>query len=119
MSAALFPVEPSPPTPTPGQRRRTRQTVAVAHGQHPLAVALRMNIPLHADAAPIDDRTAPGLRCGTCAHRRQFGGHARAYAKCTAGRETPGRGRRYPRHTNGIGTDVAAWWPACADHATA
>lgn len=118
MSAALFAIE-QPPTPTPGQRRRARQAVAIAHGQHPLAVALRVSIPLHADAAPVDDRTAPGLRCGTCAHRQQLGGHARSYAKCTAGGDPNGRGRRYPRRTNGIGTDVLASWPACTDHQTA
>ncbi|HVK23396.1 MAG TPA: hypothetical protein VM677_18735 [Actinokineospora sp.] len=106
------------PTPTPGERRRARQAVAIAHGKHPLSVALRAPIPLHADAAPGDDRDASGLRCGSCVHRRAFGGHSRSYVKCAIG---PMRGRHdttYPRVTNGPGTDVAAWFPACHDHHT-
>src|SRR5947207_8326972 len=61
--------QPAAPAPTASERRHTRIAEAVRRGYHPLGVALRVNIPLHADAAPLDDRKAPGLRCGTCAHR--------------------------------------------------
>lgn len=96
--------------PTPGAVRRRRQLECMAHGQHALSSALRRPIRLHPDAAPADDRTAPGLRCGTCVHRvtpnREVAGR---YPKCAFG-------GRWERATAGPGTDVKAHWPACVDY---
>lgn len=109
----LFDVPDAPPAgaaPTAGERKRAREAAAVARGYHPLGVALRINIPLHADAAPYDDRRAPGLRCGTCVHRvvplRDVAGR---YPKCNFGGD-------WRRATGGPGTDVRAFWPACHDY---
>lgn len=124
------PVLPEPaPEQTPGERRRARQLAAIHLGQHPLSVALRIPISLHADARRDDDRTTPGTpRCGDCQFRRRRGGeHAGVFPKCTAAARArsvtwPGGSvhvaHTYPRATNGIGTDCAAWWPACTDYQT-
>lgn len=114
----LFEVAPPAPAPpsTAGERRRARQALCLAHGQHPLTAALRNPIPLHPDAPPAADRAAPGPRCGGCRFRQAFGGAARTYPKCTYGGRRARAGVRYPRRTSGPGTDVAAWWPACADY---
>jgi hypothetical protein len=114
-------------TARPGERRRATHLAVIATGFHPLGVALKASIPLHPDA-PRDGRREPDgtPRCGTCVHRRQRNtGTASSYPKClvhpqertatnTSG--PPYRWRSYPRATNGEGTDVAAWWPACADY---
>lgn len=93
-----------------GQRRTIRYADALARGVHPLSVTLRVHIPLHPEAAPHDDRDAPGRRCGTC--RWRLPGR---YAKCLYGWDGD---RRHgpPRVTNGPGTDVRAWWSGCRDH---
>ncbi len=105
-------VEPIPdvrPEPLSADRRRTqRQTEFLERGQHPLAAALDWPIRLHDEAAPVDDRTAPGRRCGNCWERQVFRYHNRSYAKCTYGDGV--------RVTHGAGTDVRAWWPACCGH---
>lgn len=103
---ALFDV-PSRPTPTSDQLRIHRQQVALEHDQHPLSVALNRPIGLHADAAPVDDRKAAGLRCGGCAYRQMQRRGAWDWPKCVL----PGAARI----TRGPGTDVRAWWPACPD----
>lgn len=112
MADALFDVDPAPAetfTPTAGQVRLRRQAECLAAGAHPLCAALRVHIRLHADAAPADDRKAPGLRCGSCVHRvapwREVAGR---YVKCDVD--------NYARATAGPGTDVRAWWPACVDY---
>ena len=98
------------PRPTVGERQRARHAEAVRRGYHPLGVALRINLPLHGEAAPFDDRAAPGARCGTCVHRvvplREV---ARTYPKCNFGGD-------WRRATGGPGTDVRAFWPACKDY---
>ncbi|MEU8023739.1 hypothetical protein AB0B88_16140 [Micromonospora haikouensis] len=100
-----------PPAPLSAGRRLTlRQAATLDGGRHPLTRG-----PLHPDAAPADDRRAPGHRCGTCQHRRPVGGTARSYPKCWHGwsgrpEDTP------PRYSGGPATDVRAWWPACRDH---
>jgi hypothetical protein len=109
--------------------RRTlkdRQLAAIARGQHPLSVALRGPLPLHPAARRDGDRTADGSpRCGSCRYRRHHNpGHARSHPKCLAyptprSRATPDGERiwtEFPRVTNGEGTDVAYWWPACIDY---
>lgn len=108
----LFDVAPLvlPPKVKRDKRRTDRQLEALQHNAHPLSVALRTHIPLHADAAPAVDRTAPGLRCGTCVHRvTPFREVAGKYPKCSLGGE-------WARATGGPGTDVRAWWPACTDY---
>lgn len=119
MPDALFDVEPAAhteqPTLTTGQRRINRQAAALQHGQHPLAVALRIPIGLHRDA-PTDrlDRDTPGTRCGTCRFRDPHnGGTASDFPKCWW---RPDGAGRYPRITSGPGTDVRAWWPACTSY---
>ncbi|MGH3376018.1 MAG: hypothetical protein ACRDP6_14870 [Actinoallomurus sp.] len=121
MTDALFHVEPvplpePPPKMTPDQRRALRQLEALRAGTHPLGMLPRVlpgYLPLHPDAAPADDRTAPGLRCGTCRFRLVLGYHNRSYAKCTFGQT---EGRLSPRISHGAATDVRAWWPACRDY---
>jgi hypothetical protein len=112
MTDALFDlaapaVEPAPKL-TTGQRRRARQAEAIAHGQHPLAVALRIPIRLHPDAGKPD-----GPTCGTCDWRdTQNLGTASSFPKCWL---PDGRGK-HSRITSGPGTDCRAGWPACVDH---
>lgn len=120
MSDTLFDVDPAQARPAEpaeklsADRRRTiRQADALAHGRHPLGLVFGSPLRLHADAAPADDRTAPGARCGTCRFRELFGYHTRSYAKCTVGYV---EGRGYPRVSHGSATDVRAWWPACRDY---
>lgn len=117
MADALFDVEalePGPPAPklTTGQRRIQRQAEALEHGQHPLAVALRIPIGLHRDApAERLDHDAPGVRCAGCRFRDPHnGGTASSFPKCWL----PDALGKHSRITQGPGTDVRAWWPACA-----
>jgi hypothetical protein len=97
--------EPSRTQPGPvlsaGQRLTARQHAAAAAAVHPLTHGR-----IHPDA-PRDatDRTAPGLRCGTCRHRARS---HRDYPKCWFGDGI--------RTSHGTATDVRAWWPACPDH---
>lgn len=94
-----------PAAPLSATRRMTRlKQQLLACGLHPLSRTSRP-LPLHPDAAPPDDRTAPGLRCGTCVHRIV---NHRGYPKCGAADGA--------RATRGARTDVRAWWPACVDH---
>lgn len=113
----LFNVNTQPPPPpaekiSADRRRTIRQTEALASGRHPLELALGWPIRLHAEAAPADDRTAPGLRCGNCRFRELLGYHGHSFAKCTF--TTTDKG--YPRLSHSTATDVRAWWPACRDH---
>lgn len=101
-------------------RLSDRQAAAVERGQHPLSVALRSPLPL------LDVGDAERPTCGTCLFRRHYNpGHARSYAKCLAYPQirhmpAPGGGEHtwtdYPRVTNGEGTDIRSWWPACPDY---
>lgn len=79
-------------------RRTLRQQRELAEGKHPATKA-----PLHADAAPVADRTAPGLRCGSCAHLWRKHAGKGTWTKCD-------------RKLTGISTgpDIRQWWPACA-----
>lgn len=124
---ALFPVEPVHPSfaeRLSADRRRTlRQAEDITRGQHPLARVLpgsdnHGHLPLHPDAAPADDRRAPGPRCGNCRFRRTRHHHDQAYAKCIY----PGTwgADQYelhgpPRVTGGPASDVRSWWPGCRD----
>ena len=77
-------------------RRTLRQADVLATGYHPVS-----RLKLHPDAPPVEDRAAPGPRCGDCAHlfRKVMGS---TYLKCG------------PNATGGAATDLRAWWPACA-----
>lgn len=117
--AAAVEASPAAPEPqlTPGQRRIARQAAALAAGRHPLSLTVVDGLGLHAEAAPADDKAAPGRRCGSCRFRVLAGGHARDFPKCRyPDPDTwPGRGG-WPRETSGGATDVRAWWPACPQH---
>ncbi|MBT9255404.1 hypothetical protein KMZ30_07435 [Phycicoccus sp. KQZ13P-1] len=109
MTEALFDAGPflvehdEPAEELSADRRRTlRQRAEIANGRHPLAGA-----PLHAQA-PTDP--APGGRplpftCGTCSHRQTHRHNSRSYQKCDL---VP--------VTNGPGTDLRLWWPACINY---
>jgi hypothetical protein len=116
VTAPLFELAAVPPRPqlSRDRRRTERQRAAVVDGLHPLSVALGVSIPLHPEAAPVDDRAALGRRCGTCWFRTLIG-YPRAFPKCSFG-WSGDRSEQPPRMTHGAGTDVRRWWPACADY---
>jgi hypothetical protein len=125
--AGLFAAPPALPAPaepatTAGQRRRARHGELVAAGQHPLVASLRYPIRLHSDAARSLDPADGGPRCGGCVHRRVETHHDTSYPKCYVDpiprehvdeRGKTWRWNDYPRITNGVGTDVRMYWPAC------
>ena len=79
-----------------GRRQTLRQVEALRAGRHPAT-----GHALHPQAPPVDDRTAPGPRCGGCAHL-YVKVHSRTWLKCEVHRSV------------GDGPDCRAWWPACA-----
>lgn len=98
-----------PPEKLSDDRRRTvRQLEALRHGQHPIGLAAQVVLRLHPDAAPADDRDAPGHRCGTCRFRALWGAHS--FPKCLRG-----EGKPFARHS--AASDCRAWWPACEHYA--
>ena len=118
---------PSLPPATAGQRMRERQADLIQAGMHPLQ-GVATGLRLHPDAprgVENDGRRTDPYRCGSCAHRRLVGGHAKSFAKCLHGysktpmpeaEQQPSRPKfriEAPRVTNGAATDVAAWWPGC------
>jgi hypothetical protein len=88
-----------------GRRLTMRQAALLASGWHPLSGGK-----VHAEAAPADDRTAPGRRCGNCRFRATG-----EYPKCFYGWDGDRR-HAPPRTSRGLATDCRAWWPACQDH---
>lgn len=99
---------------SPDQRRTRLQSERLAKRVHPISAAGGYwPVPLHAEAAPVDDRDADGRRCGNCYFRVVRLHHDRSYPKCTWSRDG---GTTYPRVTNGAASDVRAWWPGCIDH---
>jgi hypothetical protein len=119
----LFEIDPSQvrmPEPDPyaglsADRRRTlRQAETIAAGRHPLT-----GEPLHEEAAPADDRKAPGRRCGNCWHRTPALWHQRTHIKCGFTGEMGAdevAATAPPRVTHGAATDLRDWWPACPEH---
>lgn len=116
---ALFPLPPGGKIVTQSKaisadRRRTEvQHARILNGVHPLSgIIAGCYLALHVEAAPANDRTAAGRRCGNCRFREVLGHHDRAYGKCT----WPDGSRKGPRVTSSAASDVRAWWPACRDH---
>lgn len=98
MEVTLFDVDhPTGKDLSEGARRTALAMVSIARGVHPLT-----RLPLHSDAAPADDRQAPGARCAGCANKTKVGHNASTYLKCALVTET-----------RGPSTDLRAWWPAC------
>lgn len=107
-------IPPEPPKLSPDARRTQWQAEILAAGYHPLSGGK-----LHPEAAPADDRTAPGRRCGNCRFREVLGYHQRSYAKCVhpgdlGADEIDLLGP--PRVTHGAASDCRSWWPGCTDH---
>lgn len=103
---------PEPKEKISADRKRTlRQLADLARGIHPIT-----GYELHAEAAPADDRTADGRRCGTCVFRELFAHRGRTYAKCTLPDPELRAGGGQPYMTHGAATDVRAWWPGCLRH---
>lgn len=104
--------------PSAWQRRAERQLRRFALGFHPVGLAHKVTLKVHPQAAPADDREAPGLRCGTCVFRTILDYRKKQYPKCM------GPGHAYEGHRDpqdrltvrGKGIDVPAWWPACTDY---
>ena len=114
---ALFDMEPvTPPAPETASatvRRTRRQAALLATGRHPLSSPMGISLWLHEEAAPADDRDAPGRRCGNCRFREVLGHHSRSYPKCLL----PGPVTGTPlRVSHSEASDVRAWWPACRSH---
>ncbi|MER7063979.1 hypothetical protein [Streptomyces albidoflavus] len=86
-----------------------RQYQLLAAGQHPLTLVLSRPLRLHPEAAPYDDKTADGRRCGNCQFRQKHYG----YPKCLVGWDGKSKPTRAAHSTT---TDCRAWWPACIDH---
>lgn len=113
-------VKPIPSGLSAGQRRTHRHRQLLERGIHPLSGPnAYFRIRLHPNAAPPDDPTAAGRRCGNCRFRELQLHHDYRYPKCFwTGSLGPDELDKhgYPRVTHGEGSDVRAWWPACTDH---
>lgn len=120
---ALFAMEPVAAEPQPAEsatvRRTKRHAEFLRGGRHPLTSLMGISLWLHTEAAPADDKNAPGRRCGNCRWRQLVHHHSRSYPKCFA----PGllNAESYerlgpPRVSCSEASDVRAWWPACREH---
>lgn len=96
-----------PKTGHAGRVRRQRRTFAL--GFHPVGNPHGISLRLHPQAPGVDERDAPGPRCGQCRFWVLLSGH-RTH-KCTrAPHAYAARGLQ-----RGRGTAVAGWWPGCVD----
>ena len=98
-----------------GDKRTAQlQLEKLAAGYHPIT-----GLKLHEQAAPADDRDAPGRRCGTCRFRVVLPYHRKSWPKCL---NPGGMGADEidrigaPFVTHGAATDVRKWFPGCRDH---
>lgn len=84
---------------SPDQRRTVRQRQNIKRGLHPVS-----GWGLHAEAPRVTHvgQQAPGPRCGDCRFLHLSKHHDRSYLKCDV-----------VGVTNGAGTDMRRWWPAC------
>lgn len=111
MADALFPLDPAQVRMddlqdlSAQQRLTVRQAARLAQGLHPLSLVCG-HIPLHAEAAPADNRSAAGRRCNGCVFHQSWGAHS--YPKCSFGNGV--------RRSHGAATDCRGWWPGCRDH---
>jgi hypothetical protein len=113
---------PEPEVLTAGERRRRRQAAQIRAGLHPLSL-VTSPIRLHPDSAgrtaTKDSAADHPIRCGTCRWRQHVHGGTRSWPKCVIAAPTYPNGAlaldRAPRASHGPGSDVAAWWPGCAD----
>lgn len=87
-----------------GRRRTIRQLAALRNGQHPIGLCFGITLRLHPDAPPVDDKDAPGPRCGSCVFREHWGAHS--FPKCL-------RGESHPFASHSGSSDCRAFWPAC------
>jgi hypothetical protein len=103
---SLFNLDPAatriaPPDPLAGLSTRRRLTIRqltdLQMRVHPVT-----KHPLLPAAPPATNRSAPGPRCGSCAHLYS---NSFRFPKCDA----LGRGST----TRGQATDIRKWWPAC------
>lgn len=117
---------PEPAETLSADRRRTlRHAAAIRSGTHPLALMFH-EVRLHPDAdrdASRGDGPDRPLRCGSCWYRRQMYAGRRDVPKCTFGERPTVDGQRvydsaevWPRTSHSAASDVAGWWPACADY---
>lgn len=101
----------TPPTPAQARAERIRRCLAL--GFHPAGIPTGRPLRLHPDAAPPDDRTADGARCGTCTNRHQqrvsYTGVRPKCHQAAPPRRDPAAAYEPGRH----GPDIPAWWPAC------
>ncbi|MGH8879771.1 MAG: hypothetical protein ACRD0P_20885 [Stackebrandtia sp.] len=100
MTAA--PVVERGPVLPPDQCRTAAALTRMEAGYHALSW-LAWGLRLHPEAAPVDDREAPGRRCGNCDRRETWMSDRRA-AKCAL------------RWTHSTTSQCQAWWPGCTDH---
>lgn len=106
--------------PLSADRKRTlRQAARLADGIHPMQPVVGHSLKLHPQAAPHDDQSAEGRRCGNCRFRTVLAYHNRSYPKCThpGGRSAEEYEKNGPPYvTHGAASDVRAWWPGCVEH---
>lgn len=105
---------------SPDRRRTQLAGERLAAGFHPLSGVAKHPIRLHPDAPPVDDREAPGPRCGTCWYRQRPPRYkGRVFPKCVF---PEGAGPDEieclgpPRASKSAASDCWAWWPACGDY---
>lgn len=99
---------------TPGAALRGRQLDKLQRGIHPLSKPGWPPIPLHKDAPPAGDRTAPGPRCGSCRFREVITPYnsRRRFPKCML----PDQHGDAWRASHSVASDVRLWWPGCKDY---
>jgi hypothetical protein len=91
-------------------RRTERQRRVFVLGYHPVGNPHGLSLRLHPAAPGVDERDAPGPRCGQCRFWVLLSGH-RTH-KCT---RAPHAYAAQGSLRRGRGTAVAGWWPGCVD----
>lgn len=91
-----------------GRQRTIRRLKELRARIHPIT-----RLPLHAEAARIEDRKAVGRRCGNCVHRSK---NRYGFPKCEHPGPEPSRFSPRPYASFGAATDLPEWMPACELH---